>query len=153
MAATSVNIYSPLSRLRNDNHSLLEQLQRGQDDIWNVLKKMQSTRESYPTRTYGETSFTYRGTDRTPLRVSRKVDHGNRNTGQTSTPKSYGQALIADGNERRNRTPIVPTSILSTPSNRKKVRYESVTCTSVYMYVSGTVCEVSSVTRIRIFFR
>ena len=122
MAATSVNIYSPLSRLRNDNQLLLEQLRHGQDDIWNVLKNMQSTRVSYPTRTYGETSFTYRGRDRTPSKVSRKVHENIRNTDQTSTPKSYGQALVAGGNDRRSRTPFMPASILTTPGNRKKVR-------------------------------
>lgn len=121
MAATSVNIYSPLSRLRADNHSLLEQLKQGQDDIWDVMKRMQSTKDSFPTRTHGETSFTYRGVDRTPVRVSRKVDQATTNRKQTSTPKSFGQALIADGNDRR-RTPVGPTSILSTPGNRKKVR-------------------------------
>lgn len=121
MAATSVNIYSPLSRLRKDNHSLLEQLKQGQDDVWDVLKRMQSKRDPFPTRTYGETSFTYRGVDRTPVRVARKVDQGTMNREQTSTPKSFGHALIADGNDRRNRTPVMPTSILSTPGNRKKV--------------------------------
>lgn len=123
MAATSVNIYSPLSRLRADNHSLLEQLKQGQDDIWDVMKRMNSSKDSLPTRTYGETSFTYRGVDRTPLRVSRKVDQAATDRKQTSTPKSFGQALIADGNDRRNRTPVGPTSILSTPGNRKKVRF------------------------------
>ena len=122
MAATSVNIYSPLSRLRADNHSLLEQLKQGQDDIWHVMKRMNSTKDSFPTRTYGETSFTYRGVDRTPVRVSRKVDLATTDRKQTSTPKSFGQALIADGNDRRNRTPVGPTSILSTPGNRKRVR-------------------------------
>ena len=121
MAATSVNIYSPLSRLRADNHLLLEQLKQGQDDIWHVMKRMNSRKDSFPTRTYGETSFTYRGVDRTPVRVSRKVDQGTTDRKQTSTPKSFGQALIADGNDRRNRTPVRPTSILSTPGNRKKV--------------------------------
>lgn len=125
MAATSVNIYSPLSRLRTDNHSLLEQLKQGQDDIWDVLKRMQSTRGSFPTRTYGETSFTYRGIDRTPTRVTRKVDQATTDRKQTSTPKSFGQALIADGNDRRNRTPVGPTSILSTPGDRKKVKLQS----------------------------
>lgn len=123
MAATSVNIYSPLSRLRADNHSLLEQLKQGQDDIWDVMKRMNSSKDSLPTRTYGETSFTYRGVDRTPLRVSRKVDQVATDRKQTSTPKSFGQDLIADGNDRRNRTPVGPTSILSTPGNRKKVRF------------------------------
>ena len=121
MAATSVNIYSPLSRLRADNHLLLEQLKQGQDDIWHVMKRMNSRKDSFPTRTYGETSFTYRGVDRTPVRVSRKVDQGTTDRKQTSTPKIFGQALIADGNDRRNRTPVRPTSILSTPGNRKKV--------------------------------
>ena len=121
MAATSVNIYSPLSRLRSDNLSLLEQLKQGQDDIWDVLKRMQSTRDTYPTKTFGETSFTYRGVDRTPSRVSRKVEQAATDKKQTSTPKSFGQALDADGNDRRKRTPAGPTSILSTPGNRKKV--------------------------------
>ncbi|XP_022803825.1 migration and invasion-inhibitory protein-like [Stylophora pistillata] len=125
MAATSVNIYSPLSRLRNDNQSLLEQLRHGQDDIWNVLKNMRSTRASYPTRTHGETSFIYRGTDRTPSKVSRKVHESMRDAGQTSTPKSYGHALVADGNDRRSRTPSRPASILTTPGNRKKTPKKS----------------------------
>ncbi|KAJ7394741.1 hypothetical protein OS493_000571 [Desmophyllum pertusum] len=88
--------------------------------FWDVLKRMQSKRDPFPTRTYGETSFTYRGVDRTPVRVARKVDQGTMNREQTSTPKSFGHALIADGNDRRNRTPVMPTSILSTPGNRKK---------------------------------
>ena len=121
MAATSVNIYSPLSRLRADNHLLLEQLKQNQDDIWHVMKRMNSRKDSFPTRTYGETSFTYRGVDRTPVRVSRKVDQATTDRKQTSTPKSFGQALIADGNDRRRRTPVRPTSILSTPGTRKKV--------------------------------
>jgi len=121
MAATSVNIYSPLSRLRADNHSLLEQLKQGQDDIWHVMKRMSSTKDSFPTRTHGKTSFTYRGIDRTPVRVSRKVDQATTDRKQTSTPKCFGQALTADGNDRRNRTPVGLTSILSTPGNRKKV--------------------------------
>lgn len=125
MAATSVNIYSPLSRLRADNHLLLEQLKQEQDDIWHVMKRMNSRKDSFPTRTYGETSFTYRGVDRTPVRVSRKVDQGTTDRKQTSTPKSFGQALIADGNDRRNRTPVRPTSILSTPGNRKKTPKKS----------------------------
>lgn len=125
MAATSVNIYSPLSRLRNDNQSLLEQLRHGQDDIWNVLKNMRSTRASYPTRTHGETSFIYRGTDRTPSKVSRKVHESMRDAGQTSTPKSYGHALVANGNDRRSRTPSRPASILTTPGNRKKTPKKS----------------------------
>ena len=126
MAATSVNIYSPLSRLRSDNLSLLEQLKQGQDDIWDVLKRMQSTRDTYPTKTFGETSFTYRGVDRTPSRVSRKVEQAATDKKQTSTPKSFRQALGADGNDRRNRTPAGPTSILSTPGNRKKVAVSAV---------------------------
>ena len=128
MAATSVNIYSPLSRLRADNHLLLEQLKQGQDDIWHVMKRINPRKDSFPTRTYGETSFTYRGVDRTPVRVSRKVNQATTDRKQTSTPKSFGQALIADGNDRRNRTPVRPTSILSTPGNRKKVSFLKASC-------------------------
>ena len=123
MAAASVNIYSPLSRLRKDNQSLLSQLQQGQSDTWNILKRMQSTKDSYATRTHGETSFTYRGVDRTPVNVTRRTDQASKKASQTSTPKSFGQALIADGNDRRSRTSVMPASILSTPGSRKKVQY------------------------------
>ena len=123
MAAASVNIYSPLSRLRKDNQSLLSQLQQGQSDTWNILKRMQSTNDSYATRTHGETSFTYRGADRTPVSVTCRTDQGSKKASQTSTPKSFAQALIADGNDRRSRTSVMPASILSTPGSRKKVQY------------------------------
>ena len=128
MAAASVNIYSPLSRLRKDNHSLLSQLRQGQNDTWNILKRMQSENDSLATRTYGETSFTYHGVDRTPSRVARRTDRGSSKAAQTSTPKSFGEALISDGNDRRNRTSVVPASILSTPGNRKKVQLIMMIC-------------------------
>lgn len=122
MAAANVNIYSPLSRLRKDNQSLLSQLREGQNDTWNILKRMHSPNDSFAARTHGETSFTYRGPDRTPVTVAKRTDHESTRAAQTSTPKSYGQALIADGNDRRSRTSVVPASILSTPGSRKKVR-------------------------------
>ncbi|CAH3018286.1 unnamed protein product [Porites evermanni] len=120
MAASSVNIYSPLSRLRRDNQTLLSQLKQGQNDTWDVLKRMRSVDDSFVTRTDGESSFTYRGADRTPASVTRRADQGSTKAGQTSTPKSFRQALMSGGNDRRNRTSVVPVSILSTPGNRKK---------------------------------
>ena len=121
MAASSVNIYSPLSRLRRDNQTLLSQLKQGQNDTWDVLKRMRPADDSFVTRTDGESSFTYRGADRTPVSVTRRTDQGLTKAGQTSTPKNFGQALLSGGNDRRNRTSVVPVSILSTPGNRKKV--------------------------------
>ncbi|XP_068700597.1 migration and invasion-inhibitory protein-like isoform X1 [Montipora capricornis] len=123
MAAASVNIYSPLSRLREDNQSLLSQLRQGQNDTWNVLKRLQATNDSPETRSLAETSFTFRGEDRTPVKVNvSRTDSESSKMAQTSTPKSYGDALIAEGNDRRNRTSVVPTSILTTPGNRKKTQ-------------------------------
>ena len=121
MAAVSVNIYSPLSRLRKDNQTLLSQLKQGQNDTWDILKGMQSNKDPFLTRTYGESSFTYRGGDRTPVSGTRRTEQRSTKAAQTSTPKNFGQALIADGNDRRNRTSVVPASILSTPGSRKKV--------------------------------
>lgn len=125
MAASSVNIYSPLSRLRRDNQTLLSQLKQGQNDTWDVLKRMRSVDDSFVTRTDGETSFTYRGADRTPASVTRRTDQGSTKAGQTSTPKNFRQALMSGGNDRRNRTSVVPVSILSTPRNRKKVSVQT----------------------------
>ena len=121
MAAASVNIYSPLSRLRKDNQLLLSQLKEGQNDTWNVLKRMQSTNDSFGPRALGETSFTFRGVDRTPSNVVRRTEDETSKVAETSTPKSYGHALVADGNDRGKRTSLIPASILSSHSNRKKV--------------------------------
>ena len=125
MAASSVNIYSPLSRLRRDNQTLLSQLKQGQNDTWDVLKRMRSVDDSFVTRTDGESSFTYRGADRTPASVTRRTDQGSTKAGQTSTPKNFQQALMSCGNDRRNKTSVVPVSILSTPGNRKKVSFQT----------------------------
>ena len=121
MAAASVNIYSPLLRLREDNQLLLSKLKQGQNDTWEVLKRMQSANDSFGRRTLGETSFTFRGVDRTPLNVVRRTEDETSKVAQTSTPKSYGHALVADGNDRGRRTSVVPASIMSSHSNRKKV--------------------------------
>ena len=129
--ASSVNIYSPLSRLRRDNQTLLSQLKQGQNDTWDVLKRMRSIDDSFVTRTDGESSFTYRGADRTPASVTRRTDQGSTKAGQTSTPKNFQQALMSCGNDSRNRTSVVPVSILSTPRNRKKVSVQ----TNVHAYM------------------
>ena len=121
MAATIVNIYSPLSRLRKDNQLLLLKLKQGQNNTWEVLKSMQSANDSFGPRTLGETSFTFRGVDRTPSNVVRRTEYETSKVAQTSTPKSYGHALVADGNDRGKRTSVVPASIMSSHSNRKKV--------------------------------
>ena len=124
-AVGSVNIDSPLLSLRDDNWKLLSKLRQGQDDIWEVLARMKTSKPSYSPRTFGETTFTYRGTDRTPVKVYRKHDRDVHNGDHVSTPKNYVQALAANGNDRRNRTPMIPNSILTTPeSRRKKVRGE-----------------------------
>lgn len=121
MAAASVNIYSPLSRLREDNQLLLSKLKQGQNDTWDVLKRMQSTNDLFRPRTLRETSFTFRGVDRTPSNVVRRTQDETSKVAQTSTPKSYGHALVADGNDRGKRTSVVPASIMSSHSNRTKV--------------------------------
>ncbi|XP_067049812.1 migration and invasion-inhibitory protein-like [Acropora muricata] len=125
MAATSVNIYSPLSRLREDNQLLLSKLKQGQNNTWEVLKSMQSANDSFGPRTLGETSFTFRGVDRTPSNVVRRTEYETSKVAQTSTPKSYGHALVADGNDRGKRTSVIPASIMSSHSNRKKTQKKS----------------------------
>ena len=119
-AVSNVNIYSPLSRLREDNWSLLSKLRQGQDDVLDAFTKMKTSKAPYSPRTYGETTFTCRGADRAPVRVYQKIDRGIGWGNQASTPKNYEQALVTNGNDRSRRTPTVRNSILTTPDRRRK---------------------------------
>lgn len=118
---------SPHTRLRNANNTLLHSLKQGQKEIRSILKEMQSQRPLYSTFDHDktETSFIARGLDRTPTTVQRSEKTKEYlQDADTSTPKSYRDALVGPGNDRRSRSlEATPNSILRNSSNKsRKVR-------------------------------
>ena len=133
MAARScVNIDTSVRRLRETNNSLLNKLRQGQRDTWRIMNRMESGKAPLSS-TSRETSFTYRGIDRTPVSVTRResrIPNPAKGTVAT-TPKSYRAALTEGGNQRRNRTSKdmerALNSILLTAGSRvRKVRIKLV---------------------------
>lgn len=119
---------SPFLRLRTANSTLLNNLKQGQMEIRSILKDLQSQKPalSHLDRDNHDTSFTVRGLDRTPTTVqltSKTKDYFRKS--ETSTPKSYRDALVGPGNDRRTRGfEMTPNSILrnSTKNKSKLVR-------------------------------
>ena len=106
---SSVNIDTPIRRLRETNNSLLDKLKKGQLDARKILNEMDLGKVPFSS-SVKETNFTFRGTDRTPIPVTRRERHSSnfsRDAG-LKTPKTYGAALTENGNRRKNKTPQIP---------------------------------------------